>query len=224
YPAKPIRLIVPFPPGGATDPVARIVAQKLSERLGQQMIVENMPGAGATIGLGALARAKPDGYTVALAPAGAMTVRVSLQPSLPYDPLKDFSPISMMAMIPFVLVGNTSLPAASVEELLAQAKAEPGKFSVGHGGNGTSMHLAAELFKMMADVDMLSVPYRGNGPVLTDVLGGSLSLGVMDIPGSLGQIRAGKVRPYAVTSGQRLPTLPDVPTLAEAGVPGYEAI
>lgn len=224
YPDKPIRMIVPFPPGGATDPVARIVSQKLGEQLGQQVIVENLPGAGATIGLTQLARSAPDGYTIGLAPAGAMTVAISLLPNLPYDPRKDLSLITLMAMNPFVLVANPSVPANTPAELVQLAKANPGKLTLGDGGTGTSMHLSAELFKQMAGVDILSVPYKGNGPAIVDALGGSVDLALVDIIGSHSQIQSGNLKAIGVTSPERAFALPDTPTLAEGGAPGYASV
>jgi tripartite-type tricarboxylate transporter receptor subunit TctC len=223
YPSKPIKLIVPFPPGGATDPIARIISQKMGERLGQSFVVENIAGGGATIGMSALARATPDGYTLALAPAGALAVAVSLNPKLVYDPRKDFSPISMVAAIPFVVLAKPSAKAQTAAEMIALVKAGPGKYAIGHGGNGTAMHLAAELFKQMTAISLTSVPYKGNGPVVNDLLGGTLDLGVVDILGSLGHIKSGRLKPLAVTGTERVEALPDVPTLAEVGVPGYDA-
>lgn len=224
YPDKPIRMIVPFPPGGATDPVARIVAQKLGDRLGQQVVVENVPGAGATIGVAQLARSTPDGYTIGLAPAGAMTVSVSLMPNLSYDPLKDLAPISLMALNPFVLVANPSLPANTSAELIELAKRRPGELSIGHGGNGTSMHLSAELLKHRGNLDVLLIPYKGNGPAVVDTLGGAVDMALVDIIGSLGPINSGKLKAIGVTSKQRAHALPNVPTVAESGIPGFESV
>ena len=223
WPGKPIRMIVTFPPGGSTDAAVRIVAPKLSERLGQQVIVENRPGAGGNIGLTALARSDADGYTLGVGAAGGLAANASLYPKMPFDAQKDFVPISLLAHIPFVLVVNPASSIRSVADLLAQAKAEPGRLAVGHGGNGTAMHLSVQLLKLMANVDMTEIAYRGSGPVALDVIGGQVPLGMLDLPSVLQQIKAGKVRALAVTGQTRLADLPEVPTLAEAGVKGYES-
>ena len=223
WPNKPIRMIVTFPPGGSADATVRIVAPKLGERLGQQVLIDNRPGAGGNIGLAALAKSDPDGYTIGVGAAGGLAANVSLYPKMPFDAQKDFVPISLLAHIPFVLVANPASPIRSIGDLLAQAKAEPGKLSVGHGGNGTAMHLSVQLLKQMAGVDLAEIAYRGSGPVALDVIGGQVPLGMLDLPSVLQQIKAGKVRALAVTGERRLPDLPDVPTLAEAGVKGYES-
>ncbi len=223
WPAKPIHMIVTFPPGGSSDATVRIVAPKLGERLGQQVIVDNRPGAGGNIGLAALAKAEADGYTLAVGAAGGLAANAALYPKMPFDAQKDFVPISLLAHIPFVLVVAPASPIKSVADLIAQAKAEPGKISVGHGGNGTAMHLSVQLLKLMAGVDLTEVAYRGSGPVALDVIGGQVPAGMLDLPSVLQQIKAGKVRALAVTGSTRLAQLPDVPTLAEAGVRGYES-
>ncbi len=223
WPAKPIRVIVTFPPGGSSDAVVRIVAPKLGERLGQQVIVDNRPGAGGNIGLAALAGAPADGYTLGVGAAGGLAANAALYPKMPFDAQKDFVPISLLAHIPFVLVVNPASPIKSVAELLAQAKAEPGKVAVGHGGNGTAMHLSLQLLKLMAGVDMTEIAYKGSGPVALDVMSGQVPAGMLDLPSVLQQIKAGKVRALAVTGSTRLAQLPDVPTLSEAGVKGYES-
>ena len=223
WPNKPIRMIVTFPPGGSADATVRIVAPKLGERLGQQVVIDNRPGAGGNIGLSALAKSEADGYTIGVGAAGGLAANVSLYPKMPFDAQKDFVPISLLAHIPFVLVANPASPIRSIGDLLAQAKAEPGKLSVGHGGNGTAMHLSVQLLKQMAGVDLAEIAYRGSGPVALDVIGGQVPLGMLDLPSVLQQIKAGKVRALAVTGERRLPDLPDVPTLAEAGVKGYES-
>ncbi len=223
WPAKPIRMIVTFPPGGSSDAVVRIVAPRLGERLGQQVVVDNRPGAGGNIGLAALAAAPADGYTLGVGAAGGLAANAALYPKMPFEAQKDFVPISLLAHIPFVLVVNPASPAKSVADLLAQARAEPGKVAVGHGGNGTAMHLSLQLLKLMAGVDMTEVAYRGSGPVALDVIGGQVSAGMLDLPSVLQQIKAGKVRALAVTGSTRLAQLPDVPTLSEAGVKGYES-
>ena len=223
WPSKPIRMIVTFPPGGSTDATVRIVAPKLGERLGQQVVVDNRPGAGGNIGLTALAKSDPDGYTIGVGAAGGLAANAALYPKMPFDTQKDFVPISLLAHIPFVLVVPPTSPIKSVADLIAQAKAEPGKVSVGHGGNGTAMHLSVQLLKLMAQVDLTEVAYKGSGPVALDVIGGQVPAGMLDLPSVLQQIKAGKVRALAVTGSTRLPQLPDVPTLAEAGVSGYES-
>ena len=223
WPSKPVRVIVPFPPGGSTDAVVRIVAPKLGERLGQQVVVDNRPGAGGNIGLAALAKSDADGYTIGVGAAGGLAANAALYPKMPFDAQKDFVPISLLAHIPFVLVVPPTSPIKSVADLIAQAKAEPGKVSVGHGGNGTAMHLSVQLLKLMAQVDLTEIAYKGSGPVALDVMGGQVPAGMLDLPSVLQQVKAGKVRALAVTGSTRLAQLPDVPTLAEAGVTGYES-
>ncbi len=223
WPTRPIRMIVTFPPGGSTDAVVRIVAPKLGERLGQQIIVDNRPGAGGNIGLATLASSPTDGYTLGVGAAGGLAANAALYPKMPFDAQKDFVPISLLAYIPFVLVVPPASPVKSVAELLAQARAEPGKVAIGHGGNGTAMHLSVQLLKLMAGVDMTEVAYKGSGPVALDVMGGQVPAGMLDLSSVLQQIKAGKVRALAVTGSTRLTQLPDVPTLSEAGVKGYES-
>ena len=223
YPAKPIRYVVPFPPGGSSDLIARAIAPRLSEKMGQQVVVENRPGAGGMIGVDIVAKAPPDGYTIGLAAAGALSSNVHLYPSMPFNPEKDLAPVTMLAIIPFFLVAHPSQP-GTLKELIAAAKAKPGAIAVGYGGNGSTMHLAGELFNMMAGVKLQPVPYKGSGPVSTDVLGGQVPLGVVDVPSAITHVRAGKMRALAVTSKRRIVAAPDVPTFEEAGVPGYEAI
>ena len=223
WPTKPIRIIVTFPPGGSTDAVVRIVAPKLGERLGQQIVVDNRPGAGGNIGLAALAKSEPDGYTLGIGAAGGLAANAALYSKMPFDAQKDFVPITLLAHIPFVLVVPPTSPIRSVADLLAQAKAEPGKVAVGHGGNGTAMHLSVQLLKLTAAVDITEIAYKGSGPVALDVIGGQVPAGMLDLPSVLQHVRAGKVRALAVTGSTRLPQLPDVPTLAEAGVGGYES-
>jgi len=224
YPRQPVRMVVTFPPGGSADAVVRMIVPRLSEKLGQQVIVDNRPGAGGNIGLTLVARAPADGYTLGVGAAGALSANSSLYAQMPFDPLKDLKPVSGLAAIPFVLVGSPTLQARTLKDLLALAKAQPGKLSIAHGGNGTAMHLSAALLAQMADVDVVQVPYKGSGPAALDVLAGNVPLAVVDLPAALQQIRAGKLVAYAVTSPQRLPQLADVPTVAEAGLPGYESI
>src|SRR5688572_31380416 len=221
YPNRPIRYVVSFPPGGSADLISRAIAPRLSERLGQPVVVENRPGAGGMIGVDAVAKAAPDGYTIGLAAAGALSSNISLYPSMPFHPEKDLAPVAPLAMIPFFLVAHPSQP-GTLKELIAAAKAKPGGLAVGYGGNGSTMHLAGELFNMMAGVKLQPVPYKGSGPVSTDVLGGQVPLGVVDVPSAIAHVRAGKMRALAVTSKRRIVAAPDVPTFEEAGVPGYE--
>jgi tripartite-type tricarboxylate transporter receptor subunit TctC len=223
YPTKPIRLVVPFPAGGTTDILARAVAQKLSETLGQQVIVDNRPGAGGNIGSELVARAAPDGYTLLMGTVGTHAINVSLYPKLPYDPVKDFTPIVLVAGVPNVLVVNPSLPAQSVAELIAYAKANPGKLNFASSGSGTSIHLSGELFKVLTGVQITHVPYKGSAPALTDLMGGQVQLMFDNLPSSLAFIKAGRLRALAVTSKTRAAALPDVPTMVEAGVPDFEA-
>lgn len=223
YPSKPIRYIVPFPPGGSSDLIARAIAPKMSERLGQPIVVENRPGAGGMLGVDAVAKAEPDGYVIGLAAAGALSSNIHLYPKMPFHPEKDLAPITNLAMIPFFLVAHPS-QASSLKELIEKAKANPGALSFGHGGQGSTMHLAGELLNMLAKVNVQSVPYRGSAPVSSDVLGGQIPFGVVDVPSAISNVRAGKMRALAVTSRQRIAAAPDVPTFEEAGVPGYEAV
>jgi tripartite-type tricarboxylate transporter receptor subunit TctC len=223
YPAKPVRLVVPFPAGGTTDILARAAAQRLSETLGQQVIVDNRPGAGGNIGSELVARAAPDGYTLLMGTVGTHAINVSLYPKLPYDPVKDFTPIVLVAGVPNVLVVNPSLPAQSVAELIAYAKANPGKLNFASSGSGTSIHLSGELFKVLTGVQMTHVPYKGSAPALTDLVGGQVQLMFDNLPSSLAFIKAGKLRALAVTSKTRAAALPEVPTMVEAGVPDFEA-
>src|SRR5262245_54662509 len=223
YPSKPIRYIVSFPPGGSSDLIARAITPVLSERLGQPVLVENRPGGGGNIGVDVIAKAAPDGYVIGLAAAGALSSNVSLYPSMPFNPEKDLAPISLLAMIPFFLVAHPSQP-ATLKQVIDAAKAKPGSIAIGYGGNGSTMHLAGELFNMMASIKLQPVPYKGSGPVSTDVLGGQVPLGMVDVPSAITHVRAGKMRALAVTSKRRVVAAPEVPTFEEAGVPGYEAI
>jgi tripartite-type tricarboxylate transporter receptor subunit TctC len=223
YPAKPIRIVVTFPPGGSTDVVVRMLVPRLTEKLGQQVVVDNRPGAGGNIGLAIVAKAPPDGYTLGVGAAGALSANVSLYAQMPFDPVKDFKPVTMLAAIPFVIIGHPGLNAKTQRELVALAKSEPGKLSIAHGGNGTAMHLSAQLFEQMADIKLVEIPYKGSGPAALDVLSGQVPLAVVDLPSALQQIKAGKLVAYAVTSPQRLPMLPDVPTVAEQGLAGYDS-
>jgi len=224
YPTKPIRFIVTFPPGGSSDLIARALVPILADRLGQQVLVENRPGAGGNIGMEFVARAAPDGYTMGLGAAGALAANVSLYPKMPYDPVKDFSPVSNVAFVPFFLIANPSLPANNLQELVALASAKPGELMLGYGGNGTAMHLSGELFKLMAKVQLVNVPYKGSGPAAVDTMGGQLPLAMVDVASAITQIKAGRLKALAVTTSKRISAAPDVPTFAESGLPGYEAV
>lgn len=223
YPDKPIRMVVPFPAGGTTDILARAVAQKLSESLGQQMIVDNKPGAGGNIGAQEVARAAPDGYTLVMGTVGTHAINPSLYKKMPYDHVKDFAPVSLVASVPNLLVVHPSVPVNSVKELIAYVKANPGKLNFASSGNGTSIHLSGELFKTMTGVQMTHVPYKGSAPAVTDLLGGQVQLMFDNMPSALPHAKGGKLKPLAVTAAKRFPGTPDIPTIAEAGVPGYEA-
>ena len=222
FPSKPIRFIVPNPPGGASDITARVLGEKLSQRWGQAVVVENKPGAGAIIGTDFVAKAPPDGYTILLVPS-SHAFNVSLYKKLPYDSVKDFAAVTQTANTPLVLAVNPSVPAKSVKELIAYAKANPGKLTYASSGSGTSLHLAAELFKSMAGVDIVHVPYKGSTAAHPDVMSGQVSMIFDTIPAVLPHIKSGKLRPLAVTGTKRSPLLPDLPTIAEAGLPGYAA-
>jgi len=223
YPSKPIRLIIPFTPGGSTDILGRVVGQSLTEAWGQQVLIENKPGAGGAIGAEAAARAAPDGYTLFMGHVGTLAVNPALYPKLPYDPVKDFVPITLIAMVPNVLVVNPAVPAKTVQELIGLAKAKPAQLNYGSGGQGSAAHLAVEYFKLMTKTDIVHVPYKGTVPAVTDLMAGRITLTMTGLPPLLPQIRAGKLRALGVATGKRLPQLPEVPTIAEAGVPGFEA-
>ncbi|HZQ63505.1 MAG TPA: tripartite tricarboxylate transporter substrate binding protein [Casimicrobiaceae bacterium] len=223
YPTKPIRLIVPFPPGGATDILARAVGQRWTQALGQAVVVENRPGAGGNIGSDIVAKSAPDGYTLLMGTVGTHAINPSLYPRMPYDHIKDFAPVILVAAVPNVMEVNPSVPAHTVQEFIAYAKANPGKVNFASSGSGTSIHLSAELFKVMTGIEMTHVPYKGSAPALTDLMGGQVQVMFDNLPPSLPHIKAGKLRAIAVTSATRAPALPDVPTIAESGVPGYEA-
>jgi tripartite-type tricarboxylate transporter receptor subunit TctC len=222
YPTKPVRLVVPFPAGGTTDLLARAAAQKLSEAWGQQVIVDNRPGAAGNIGAELVAKSAPDGYTLLMGTVGTHAINTSLYAKMPYDHVKDFAPVILVAGVPNVLVVNPQLPVNSVPELIAYAKANPGKLNFASSGSGTSIHLSGELFKTMTGVQMTHVPYKGSAPALTDLMGGQVQLMFDNLPSSLAFIKAGKLRALAVTSTTRAAALPDVPTIADT-VPGFEA-
>ena len=223
YPSRPVRVIVPFAPGGATDIIARLVAQKLADRLGQSVVVENKPGAGTTIGNAEVAKAKPDGYTLLFAPTPFVISQV-VYPTLPYDPQKDFAPVSLLAVSPFILVVNAAFPAKSTAELVAIAKAKPGTVTFASAGNGTVPHLAGELFKLRAGVDLTHVPYKGGGPAIVDLVSGQVPM-MFATPIEVNQhVQSGKLRVLGTTSLERLAAFPDVPTLSESGYPNFEVL
>jgi tripartite-type tricarboxylate transporter receptor subunit TctC len=222
YPVRPVTLIVPYTPGGSTEILARIVGQKLEQRLGKPVIVENKPGAGTVIGSTAVAQSAPDGYTLLMATPTPMAINVTVHKTLPYDPATDFVPLGMVASAPFFLIVNPELPVNSVKELIAYAKANPGKLSYGSGGVGAPHHLYMELFKSMTGTEMAHVPYKGSLPALDDVVGGHIQLMFCDIPPAAGMVAAGKVRALGVSTRERIAAYPDIPTVAEAGVPGFD--
>jgi len=223
YPDQLIKVIVTFPPGGSADIFIRALEPVIAADLKQGFVIENRGGAGGMIGMQAVAQAKPDDYTLGVAPAGALTINPHINPSPSFDPIKDLTPITLLADIPFVLVASADAPFATLKGALAAAAAKPGQLSVGYGGNGTVMHMTAALFLQTTNVSLTLVPYRGTGPTVTDVLAGHIPLAVLDIPSSLELIRAGRLKPLGVTSAKRVPFLPDVPTLAEQGVTGFES-
>ena len=223
YPNKTITIIVPFSAGGTTDILARIVGQALITELGQTVVVDNRAGAGGNIGGQAAARASADGYTLFMGTVGTHAINASLYKKMPFDPIKDFAPLTRVANVPNLLVANPAQPFKNVKELIAYGKAHPGQLNFGSSGNGTSIHLSGELFKTMAKVDMQHVPYKGSAPAMTDLLGNQIAIMFDNMPSAIQHVRSGKLRAIAVTTAKRSPELPDVPTIAEAGVPGYEA-
>jgi tripartite-type tricarboxylate transporter receptor subunit TctC len=221
YPAKPIRIIVPFPAGGIADLFGRVIGQKFTEAWGQPAVVDNRPGAGGNIGADLVAKSPPDGYTLVTGSIGTHAVNVSLFSKLPYDPVRDFAPVSLIMEAEGLLVVHPSLPVKSVRELVALAKARPGQLSYASAGHGTASHLSGELFKSMAKVNMVHVPYKGNVPAITDLLTGQTSLLFATMPTVLPQVQAGRLKALAVTSSSRSPAAPELPTIAEAALPGY---
>jgi len=223
YPAKPIRFVVAFPPGGGTDIIARSIAQKLSGRLAQTVVVDNRPGAGGNIGTDIVAKSAPDGYTLLMGSAGPLAINASLFASMPFDPLRDLAPVTLAASTPNVLVVHPSLKAATVKELIALAKAHPGEINFASSGHGTPAHLAGELFNSMAGVKLVHVPYKGAAPALADLLGGQVQIMFSTMPPALPHVKDGKLRALAVTSLKRSPAMPGLPTVDEAALPGFEA-
>jgi tripartite-type tricarboxylate transporter receptor subunit TctC len=222
YPTKAIRMVIGFPPGGGTDIVGRIVAQKLSEALGQQVLPDNRGGASGQIGTEIVAKAPPDGYTVLMAHISALSILPSLVPKLPYDPVKDFAPVSLAAIAPNLLVVHPSLPVKSVKDLIALAKARPGQLQFSSVGSGSIQHIAGEMFKLQARVHMLHVPYKGAGQSIIDLVSGQIHMDFGTIPPALPHVKSGRLRPVAVTSEKRFSLLPEIPTIAEGGLPGFD--
>ncbi|WP_338819070.1 tripartite tricarboxylate transporter substrate binding protein [Acidovorax temperans] len=223
YPTKPVTIIVPFAAGGTTDILARIIGQALTAELGQSVVVDNRAGAGGNIGGQAAAKATPDGHTLFMGTVGTHAINASLYKKMPFDPVKDFAPLTRVANVPNLLVANPAQPYKSVKDLIAYAKANPGKVNFGSSGNGSSIHLSGELFKSLVKVDMQHVPYKGSAPAVTDLLGNQIGIMFDNMPSAIQHVRSGKLVPLAVTTAKRSPELPNVPTIAEAGVPGYEA-
>ncbi len=223
YPSKPIRIVVPFAPGGTTDIVARAVGADMSRFMGQPVAIENRAGAGGNLGSDAVAKAAPDGYTLLVGAVSPQAINVTLYPNMPYDVMRDFEHISLLAAVPNLLEVHPSVPVKTVRELIDYARANPGKLAYASSGSGTSIHLSAELFKTMTGVEMLHIPYKGSAPAVADLVGGQVQLMFDNLPSSIQQVKAGKLRAIAVTSARRSPALPDVPTIAESGLPGYEA-
>src|SRR5215467_11453057 len=223
YPSKPIRMIVAYPPGGGTDIVGRTVAQKLGEALGQSVVVENRGGASGNIGTELAAHAAPDGYTILMGNVAPNAINASLFRNLPFDPVADFAPVTLVASTPNVLVVHPSTPARTVKEVVALARAKPGALNFASAGVGSSSHLAGELFRVLAGAEIVHVPYKGGGPAMVDVLSGQVQLYFATIPAAMPHVKSGKLAPIAVTSARRSRALPEIPTIAESGVPGYEA-
>lgn len=222
FPTKPITLVVPFAAGGSTDIVARIVGQKMGEILGQTIVIENRAGAGGSVGAAAVAKATPDGYTILMGTISTHAINPAVLKSNQTDPVKDFAPVSLLALVPSVLVVTNDFPAKNLKELIAKLKAEPGKHSYASSGVATPQHLGGELFKSMSGTDMQHIPYRGGGPALQDVVSGKVAMIFDNLPSSAEMIRAGKVRALGITVTKRSPAFPDMPTMEEAGLPGYE--
>ena len=223
YPNRPVRLVVGVPPGGATDLVARIVAEQLSRQTGQQFVVDNRGGAGGNIGAEIVAKSAPDGYTLFLAPIGTMAINPFVYAKIPFDSVKDFAPVSQLTSIPIVMAVNPSVPAKDVREFIAYAKANPGKVNFGSGGNGTQSHISGVMLNSLAGIDMTHIPYKGNGPAMIDLLAGRVVVMFDQISSALPHIRSGKLNALGVTTAKRSAVAPDIPTLAETGLPTFEA-
>jgi tripartite-type tricarboxylate transporter receptor subunit TctC len=224
YPTRPIRMIVPFPPGGGNDLLARSISQPLSQAIGQSVVVDNRGGAGGQIGATLAAAAAPDGYSIFLGSIGNLTFLPVLQPKLQYEPIRDFAPVALLATSAFILVVNPAVPAKSVKELIALAKAQPGKLNYGSAGSGSSLHMTGELFKLESGTDITHVPYKGTGPALIDLLSGQVQMLFSTMPSVVPHVKSGKLRALGVSSTKRAGVLPDVPTIAEAGVPSFDVL
>ncbi len=224
YPAKPIRLVVPFPPGGAVDFYARVVQAPLSDALGQTVVIENRVGASGMVGAEYVAKSPPDGYTLLLGNIASLAINVSLYPKMAYDPAKDFAPIMHTIDVNYAMVVHPSVPAKTVQEFIAYVKANPGKVSYGSAGSGSLPHLATELFKASTGIDLVHVPYKGGGPMVTDLLGGTIQVVIADQANLMPHVKSGKLRALAVASPRRSPNYPELPTIGEAGVPNFEAV
>jgi len=224
YPNRPITLIVPYAPGGGNDVLARGVAEPMGKSLGQQIVIENHGGAGGSIGTRQVAKAAPDGYTLGLGGTGTLAIDPTLYPSVGYDPRKDFAPIGLIATSPLIILVNPSLPAHNVKELIALAKAQPGKLNYASAGKGSGIHLGTVLFAETAGIELTHIPYKGSGPALTDLLGGHVSIYFSSLPPAIGLVKEGKLRALGVTGLTRSQIFPDVPTVAEQGLPGFEAV
>ncbi len=224
WPAKPIRIVAPSTPGDAPDVIARMVADKLSVALGQQVVVENRPGAGGVVGSEVVAKAAPDGYTLIMGNAGSHGINAAVYARLPYDIQRDFAPVSQIAVAPNIVVVNPEIPAKTIPEFVAYAKSKPGQLAYASGGNGSSAHMSMELFKSMAGIDLIHVPYKGSSPALTDVMGGQVAVMSVNMPPAVPLVKAGKLRALAVTTRTRSLLMPEVPTIAESGLPGYETV
>ena len=222
YPAKAVRVIVPYPPGGGNDTLGRLFAAKLGERMGQPFVVENRPGAGTMIGTEAAAKSPPDGYTILLSSIATHALSPNLYARVPYDPIKDFAPITLLGVAPTVMVVNKDLPAASLAEFISLAKAKPGNFTYASGGNGTPPHINGEVFKALAGIDLLHVPYKGGGPALADLVAGRVHVMLDTAASAMPHVRGGRLRALAISARERSPEYPEVPTFAEAGLPQYE--
>ena len=225
YPERPVTMVVPFAAGGTTDILARIVAEELGKRLGQQIVIDNRPGAGGNTGTAVVAKAEADGYTLVMGTIGTHAINSSIYKRMPYDPVRDFAPVTIVATVPNVLVAHPSAPFRTVTELIAYAKANPGKLNFASSGAGSSIHLSGEMFKAMTETEIEHITYKGSGPAVIDMISGQVPLMIMfdNLPSSLSQIKAGKLMALGVTSAARTPILPDVPTIAEAALPEYEA-
>jgi tripartite-type tricarboxylate transporter receptor subunit TctC len=222
YPSRPVRFIVPFAPGGVTSLFARVLGAKLEQRLGKPFVVENRPGGGGVTAAAAVAHAPPDGYTIMMASSTVLAINVTMRKNLPYDPRKELAPIALLARVPFVLVVNPALPIQSVADLVKLAKEKPGQLSFGTPGPGTFHHLNAEMFKGIFGLDLVHIPYKGSAPALNDLVGGHIQMMFCDVPPAMSLIQAGKIRALGVTTKERVPAVPDIPPLADVGVPGFD--